>query len=313
MRGLLASGCAGVGMGRAGLIVRTVRNSWQPAVVLASFFPYLIAVIALSLLLLVACRVWLAVAAAALVLVLALTTQVPLYVPSGNPAEGRAVVVLQANLRIGNADPGSLVARVTSEHADILTVEELTPAEATRLDAAGMNRQLPYQLVATDPGGAGTGVWSRYPLTDSTHETDFSFEILSTQVAVPGIAPIAVFAVHLLPPWPYPATIWNSELNRLRTLLDRATTRSHTVIASGDFNATLDNPQLRRLLGPSFQDADEAIGAGFIPTYPTDRWFPPILTLDHVLLHNADASSVRTVALPGSDHRGLVADLIVSS
>ena len=53
---------------------------------------------------------------------------------------------------------------VARRHADVLTVDELTAAEYTRLTAAGLSRPLPFHLAAPYPGGAGTGIWSRYPL-----------------------------------------------------------------------------------------------------------------------------------------------------
>ncbi|MGB0970723.1 MAG: endonuclease/exonuclease/phosphatase family protein, partial [Mycobacterium sp.] len=47
-------------------------------------------------------------------------------------------------------------------------------------------------------------------------------------------------------------------------------------------------------------------GAGFAPTYPSNRWFPPVITIDHVLTRNSAAKWVRTVDIPGSDHRALL-------
>jgi endonuclease/exonuclease/phosphatase (EEP) superfamily protein YafD len=52
-------------------------------------------------------------------------------------------------------------------------------------------------------------------------------------------------------------------------------------------------------------------GAGLTRTYPNRRSRPPRIGIDHVLVHNCVATSARTVVLPGSDHRGLVATLDV--
>ena len=46
-------------------------------------------------------------------------------------------------------------------------------------------------------------------------------------------------------------------------------------------------------------------------TYPNRRWRPAVLGIDHVLVHDCAATSALTIALPGSDHRGLIATLDV--
>ncbi len=80
-----------------------------------------------------------------------------------------------------------------------------------------------------------------------------------------------------------------------------------TALIGGDFNATLDTVQFRRILAQGFSDAADQAGAGFTPTWPADRWFPPLITIDHVLTRDAVARSVDSVEIPGSDHRALVA------
>ncbi|MGZ8746195.1 MAG: endonuclease/exonuclease/phosphatase family protein, partial [Mycobacterium sp.] len=52
-------------------------------------------------------------------------------------------------------------------------------------------------------------------------------------------------------------------------------------------------------------------GAGLTRTYPSKPWRKPMIGIDHVLVYNCVASSVRTVPLPGSDHRGLATTIEV--
>jgi endonuclease/exonuclease/phosphatase (EEP) superfamily protein YafD len=52
-------------------------------------------------------------------------------------------------------------------------------------------------------------------------------------------------------------------------------------------------------------------GAGFAPTFPANEWFPPLITIDHVLTRNAAATAIKTVTLPGSDHRSLLTTIEV--
>ena len=50
-----------------------------------------------------------------------------------------------------------------------------------------------------------------------------------------------------------------------------------------------------------------------IPTYPADSLLPPVLTIDHVLVGSRwRATDVRTLSVPGSDHRAVLARLVTS-
>ena len=48
-----------------------------------------------------------------------------------------------------------------------------------------------------------------------------------------------------------------------------------------------------------------AAGAGLTLTFPADAGTPPLAGIDHILTVNSSAADVDTVAIPGSDHRGL--------
>jgi len=45
--------------------------------------------------------------------------------------------------------------------------------------------------------------------------------------------------------------------------------------------------------------------------FPSNKWYPPLITIDHILTRNAAASSIRTVEVPGSGHRALLATIAV--
>jgi endonuclease/exonuclease/phosphatase (EEP) superfamily protein YafD len=84
------------------------------------------------------------------------------------------------------------------------------------------------------------------------------------------------------------------------------------MIVGGDFNATPDTVQFRTILGAGFADAADQAGAGSTRTYPADRWYPPLIAIDHVLSRNGPvATDLRTVAIKGSDHRALVVRVAV--
>lgn len=309
-RTIASFGWAGVVVGTGTLVVRWLSFSWQPVIVLASFTPVLMVAPVVGAALLAARRRWIGAAVALIVLATGVAVQSPLFVSAHRPEGGVALVLLQANLRVGAADADNLVARVRSEHVDLVTIEELTPPELASLRAAGIDALLPYRLVTPYPGGAGTGIWSRYPLSAPVKHDEFRFEVLSATVAVPAAVPLQVYAVHLLPPWPYPSSTWLAEMAHLSALLNASATGT-ALVASGDFNATLDHGQFRHVLTGGLRDAAEQLGAGFTPTYPTDRKFPPLLTLDHVLCRGLAPISLERVPIPGSDHRGLLVHLAI--
>jgi endonuclease/exonuclease/phosphatase (EEP) superfamily protein YafD len=40
---------------------------------------------------------------------------------------------------------------------------------------------------------------------------------------------------------------------------------------------------------------------------------PPVFAVDHILTRGCTATSMRTLQVPGSDHRALVADIVMQS
>ena len=67
----------------------------------------------------------------------------------------------------------------------------------------------------------------------------------------------------------------------------------------------------RKLLTNGYRDAAEQAGAGRTFTYPSNRRFPPIIGIDHVLTRNCTAVSMRTVEIAGTDHRALLTTVMV--
>jgi endonuclease/exonuclease/phosphatase (EEP) superfamily protein YafD len=205
--------------------------------------------------------------------------------------------------------PAPLIADVRSRHVDVLATDELTIAEQRRLVGAGLPTLLPYRYTAPLPdGGGGIGIWSRYPLAEPRNLPNFELGVLTVRLAAPG-GDITFVAAHLLPPYPYPSRIWRGEIARLRTVLTTLG-RDRPVIVAGDFNATTDHAQFRALLDRGYADAAESIGAGYQPTYPTDRWFGPVIGIDHVLTRGRVlATDARTCDIRGSDHRALLVEI----
>ena len=301
-------------VGLLGGVVALVAYYWTPGSVytlaLAVGSPYLVlGALAGAALFAVARQVsgWIGFGSCLAILAWSVLVHAPLFVGDDVPA-GRDVVVMTANLRLGGADPASVVAAVRAQHVQVLMLEEVTPEETAALDAAGIGTLLPHAKVIAGNASYGTGLLSRYRLSAVDVRTDFGFGFLTARVAVPGTSPApTMVALHMFGPYPQPQTPqWVRDIKHLRAVLVALPTDA-PVIVGGDFNATDDVSQLRDVLASGYADAADQAGAGFTPTYPADHWWGPVLAIDHVLTRGAVAHQVDSVSITGSDHRALVA------
>ncbi len=292
----------------AGLLARSVNSRRQCVIVAAALAPWLMAVAVPAVVLAVVVRSWAACGASLVVLGAAVCTQWPLYRARWRrrpPATGPGVRVMQANILVGGADPEAIASTVDRLGIEILTICEVTPQGLDRIMASRLPTLLPYHYCSTGEAGDGTGIWSRYPLSDTRRHDGFVTELLSATVDLPEGGSVLVFAVHPVPPWPRDPADWLRELELLRQLLAKVPADAGPVVVAGDFNATADHPPYRALLGAGYRDVAMSTGAGILPTYAADRWYPPVIAIDHILLRDADPGEVHTVPLPGSDHRGI--------
>ncbi|MFC8044413.1 endonuclease/exonuclease/phosphatase family protein [Nocardia sp. NPDC057353] len=275
------------------------------AVLLASFAPYLMLGAVLALLCFAVAKSYRSGALALAVLAGACWTQLPLFVTDGHAGNGPPLTVLQSNLLFGEADTEAVRALVRDERVDVLTVQELTAEAATRLDAAGLATDLPHRYLEARPGGGGGGIYSRYPLRDERRFDGFEMANLGVTVDHPDLGAITVLNFHPMPP-PINFGAWTHEMARTREILAATT---GPVVVGADFNATRDHTAYRALLDHRFADAAELAGAGPQLTFPADRAWGPLIGIDHVLLADGTAESVRTITVPGSDHRAVLARL----
>jgi hypothetical protein len=232
----------------------------------------------------------------------------PLYRSNG-VRQGTALTVMNANLLYGGANPAAIVALVKAQHVDVLATEELTPQEVQRLSDAGLDTVLPFHVLAPFRVADGCGLWSRYPLT-ALPPFALRFQSPGARLALPDGKKVVVRVVH--PMGPLDNALYKVDNAALR-LQVAALDRSVPTVISGDFNASQDNTLFRELLGTGhLRDAGELAGSGVQRTWSPLGW-PGLLHLDHVLVnHLVDTRSTSVEPLPGSDHRAVVARLVIA-
>lgn len=245
------------------------------------------------------------IATAALLLGIAV---VPRAIPDSQPevSGGTEVRLLAFNALFGRADPDSIVEVAERTGADVLVLSELTPELAGRLDRAGLTEIMPAFGIAAQDGVEGVGIWSRFPVERLDAGDEAAARAVVATLTLPGGGEVELHAVHPGVP-SLPGGAWEAGLASLPEADSDGTIR----IIAGDFNATLDHPELRDVISSGYADAADATGNGLRPTWPVGRKLPP-LVIDHILADRRVAiDDYGVYEIPGSDHRAIVATLLV--
>jgi endonuclease/exonuclease/phosphatase (EEP) superfamily protein YafD len=225
---------------------------------------------------------------------------------------GRTVTVMALNVGSSGVDSTVLLKEALTRKADILALPELGPPGLEALEAAGIAADFPYRSVDVDWAGVGSAIFSRFPLQASGRVPDSAFYQSTGVVTVPGAAgAIRLAAIHVDSPRPGRIPGWRQELRQLGGLRQDVPGPASTILL-GDFNASYDHREFRELLATGLTDAAQAAGQGMTPTWPAGSRVPLFVALDHVLV-TADIGirSFATVAVPGTDHAGVIAELVL--
>jgi endonuclease/exonuclease/phosphatase (EEP) superfamily protein YafD len=233
----------------------------------------------------------------------------PRVFPRRQPAaRGPVLRVLTINLLTGHAACGELVELARRTGADVLCLQELSDDAVTRLKQAGLSDLLPHEVIEVEGYRyRGSGIYARYPLRDGLTIGPSYASQPTARLDLPAGRCVQLVCVHPhppIPPWHGPAAPrWRLELAALPPPGD------DPVILAGDYNATLDHAQFRRLLHLGHVDAARQVGNGLVPTWgPKPDGRLVLLPFDHVLVDPRCAVlATSTHRVPGSDHLALFA------
>jgi endonuclease/exonuclease/phosphatase (EEP) superfamily protein YafD len=283
-----------------------------PAVAVMAFTPFAVPAALGAGLLAAALRVRVAAlvgVASAVVLAAAVAPRV--FSDAGTPLHHRPpLTVMTVNAAAGDASPAAIAAMAARRGVDVVSVQELTPALADALPGSLGRVGLRHAVVNARDGPAGTGLYSRTPLSRAPPPAGTKFAMTAAHLQWPGGPRVRVVSVHAAAPLDGDGTRrWRDDL---RALPSPSTAAKPATLLAGDFNATLDHRELRRLLDRGYRDAADATGQGLHFTWPEGARLPLSLTIDHILIdREADAQRVSVHAVPGSDHRAVIADLLL--
>jgi endonuclease/exonuclease/phosphatase family metal-dependent hydrolase len=241
-----------------------------------------------------------------------LSTLPGLGIPTGaRPLTGTQSLLrlFSANVHFANPDIGWIAEEITATTPDVVALQEIDLDGAAGLRKSGALGRFPYAATVLRTGPAAIGLWSRFPLADVRVDDVYGMPFISATM-VSGGRRLRVYTVHLIAPLDGDRVRWRAQLRWLDEELRR---QPEPLVVSGDFNATRYHPSFRSLLSDRLGDAHERHGRGWAMTWPGDQWpLPPLMRIDHVLVSpDIGVRSVREGLGQGSDHRPIIADLVL--
>lgn len=251
------------------------------------------------------------------------------FIPKRMPevAEGTPLRVATFNHLYDNSDIHAVIATISAQQADVVALQELSPAVA-----AAARQQLgelfPYQLLDSSAGVGGLGLLSRYPLKPKQPLDGTRNQRATITVGGQAIMLVNVHVHREGVTWVrmqrFPS-VWlvrgfdaDVRLAQVQTLLDQLSRVSGPMIVLGDFN-TGDREPGYAAMAAQLHDAYRATNWGFGFTFPTHRQIGavtvplPVVRIDYVWT-NEDVTPLATrvvCADNGSDHCMVVADVKV--
>jgi hypothetical protein len=220
--------------------------------------------------------------------------------------------VATVSLRLGLVPARSVLELVRGNRVDVLSVQELTPEAEERLRAAGLEELLPHAVVIPAQAGslpaASGAVWSRLPLR-AAGAVPGAFEQPTVRIDGGAGADVELTAIHLTPPSTSAERVrgWIADLAALP-----APEAGVLRVLAGDFNASLDHAAFRRVVAQGYRDAAREAGRAMVWTWAPLRPRFPRLAIDHVLVDpRIGVAAVDVVPVDGSDHRAVVAELVL--
>lgn len=209
--------------------------------------------------------------------------------------------IAQFNLYHFNSSSADVAEVIEQAQADIITVQELNPKMAQVLSQRLSRIYSHSILYPHDACCYGIGVFSKFPIVKYNLLQIAKTPVLVVHVIIGGVN-TTIYSLHTRPPaFPNEMDLRDYQLNSVAAMAGADT---NSCIVIGDFNIVAWDKKFSYFLE---QGGLTHLNTGFDPTYPAD-FGVPIIPIDHITYSgNLNPIYCKTVAIPGSDHRGLMA------
>lgn len=233
------------------------------------------------------------------------TFVLPWYFSATKSTDGVPLKLIHANVLSANSEYQRLTDFIALEQPDIIFLQEVTAEWIIGMQ--GLLANYPHTYAAPQQGNFGIAAFSRIPF-DSIHHVDSPPLNHPTIIATVTIAsrPVTLISTH--PTIPVNRHLYQARNTQLYSLTNLVEQTNGDVVLIGDFNATVWDPQFRRLeYATGLRDVRR--GFGILPSWPTFMPFA-MIPIDHALISpNIGVVDVRTGKGIGSDHLPLVVTL----
>ncbi|MEZ4729998.1 MAG: endonuclease/exonuclease/phosphatase family protein [Caldilineaceae bacterium] len=231
--------------------------------------------------------------------------------------------VMTWNAHFLNKNSAAFFAAVANEQPDVIAIQELGVPLAEAIGAK-LSERFPYQTLYPSKIPDGMAILSRYSFLATT-PPDFSESSgCNCQVVTLDFngQPVTLINTH---PWPPKMGLTGGRLYEFNTetqdrifdqLLVRIEQATNPLLVMGDLNTMPIQANYRRLRRILY-DAYVESGTGLASTFPirrTDKsWLSqPLIRIDYIFYDEAwQARQSWVGAITGSDHRYVVADLVL--
>ncbi len=231
------------------------------------------------------------------------TSWAPRAVLSGTPIAQASIAT--ANVQFFNTDRAATQAVIAALESDLVALQEVTSTDETLLRA---NPRWPFQVWTGRADVTKVALLSRRRIvTHRIHDFDGS-SVIEALVDL-GESPLRVFVVHPMAPVDQELTARRDrQLAMLARELD-VERHPEPILVLGDFNLTAGAPMWRTFTGYTGLRRAPGISPATWPSV-----FGPFgITIDHMLARGAALGEVTTFPIPGSDHRGVQASVIIEA
>lgn len=210
------------------------------------------------------------------------------YLP-GEATPPAGITIYQKNMSFRMADTNALEADIRAVAPDVLTLQEVTPANARML--ARLADILPHSHICNFEAVGAVALASRWPMRPGQNRCAYGLAMM--QVESPS-GPLWLASMHLHWPYPYRQSAQHAQLLPELAALDGP------VILGGDFNMVRESAVMRRTIHATGSHPGGRPRASF-----TLEGLLPI-GIDHILIPAGQHGQSDLRPLLGSDHRGLV-------